>query len=315
MPVVVDISVPDIGSIIQSYDVIRVERTSDLVLGPYIETTAAAASAAVLTGSATSTSFFVSGLTLQVSVDGGTAVTTTFTGSNPIAIATIVTQLNTALGASIASNASNAIRLTSTTVGTGSRIQVLSGTSLSILGFTASQEDFGEDIYIPLVANQTSYEYTDLAANSSHHHRYRFFNTTTTSNNLSAYYGPVQGVVASPLASASLVTGSVSLVDVSGIPVSGQLIEFYTLSPDLLVSGYVVGMGDRSTSFTTDANGQAEMQFVVGQQLRVVFAGTSFVRQFTVPTSNFDLLTVLSSTDDLFNVQQPQIPAAVRRTL
>ena len=315
MPVLLTIDVPNISSIIQNYNVIRVERSPDAVLGPFIETTHSSASSAVLVGSATGASFNVSGMTLAISVDDASAITTTFTGTNPLSLATLVSQINTAMGITVASVASNALQLTSTTVGTGSSVQIIGGSSLSVLGFTANQVDFGEDIYIPLAANQTLYTYTDLAGGVAHYYRTRFFSTTATSNAASSYSVPFQGEAITQLAASNLSTCSVTILDLQGRPVKGQRIDFYSKTPSLVVSSSSVGLGDQATSIVTDGSGTASLDLVVGQTLRVVFVGTSFVREFVVPASNFDLMTVLNNVSDLFDVQQPIIPSAVRRSL
>ena len=315
MPATLQIDIPNIGSLIQTYNVLRLERSDNQVLGPFIEITAASATAAVLTGIATATSFNVSGLTLQVSINGGTSTTTTFTGSNPIALSSIISQLNATIGFSAASNVSNTLRLTSNTTGTNSSIQITGGTAVSILGFTINQLDIGEDVYIPLVANQTSYQYTDFAGNGNTYYRYRPFSTTATTSPFGSYSSVFQGVASTPLAASSIVTCSVTLLDLKGIPVPNQEISFYSLSPSLIVSNSNVGSANQTTTLKTDSTGLGQIDLVVGQTLRVVFVGTSFVREFVVPSSDFDLMTLLSTSTDLFDVQQPVIPAALRRTL
>lgn len=94
------------------------------------------ANAAVQTGTVAGTSFAVSGLTLQVFVNGVTQ-TTTFSGSNPIAIATVISQISSSMtGFVVASNdGSNHVKLS--TVGTNNTTLVIgAGTANTLLGFT-----------------------------------------------------------------------------------------------------------------------------------------------------------------------------------
>lgn len=74
--------------------------------------------------------------TLVMKVDGGANVTTTF--SSPADAAAVVTQINTAAGATVASlSATNHLILSGIVIGNTSSIQVVSGTALTDLGLSA----------------------------------------------------------------------------------------------------------------------------------------------------------------------------------
>lgn len=309
MAINLQIFAEDVDTVINTFNVIRVERAPAEV-GPFTETTALVAGAARLQGGAGP--FNVLGLTLSLAVDNGSQVDVVFTGPASLTTDQVVSQINLALGSAIASNSSNDLILTSLTTGTSSKIEIIGGAAAPVLGFTAGQEDFGEDPYIPLVSGQTSYSYTDEAGESGTWYRTRYFNTLT--NVFSAYSDAFRGDLGLQVPASALSTCSVSLVDMEGNAKVGQQIAFYPVSTPIQVSGFWVGATPTPIVIETDSGGQAEVDLVIGQKLRAVFVGTTLVREFVVPDSDFDLLTVLSTSPDIFDVQQPQIPAAPRRT-
>lgn len=310
MAINLDIFAGDIATVISSFDVIRVERSTTVDTGPFVETTAPSANAASLTGN--TGTFAVVGLTFSLSVNNGSQVDITFTGTNPLTTDQVVAQINAALGVVVASNVANALVLTSNITGTASRIQVVGGAAATPLGFTAGQNDFGEDEYVSLVPGQNSYPYTDNAGVAGNFYRTRFYNTVT---GITSAYSPVfTGAPGTQVQPGNLVRCTLDIVDAAGNARGGQQVAFYPVGAPVKVDGFDVGIGAPPLVIETDNSGHAETDLVVGQKLRAVFVGSTLVRDFTVPTSDFDLLTVLSSSPDIFDVQQPQIPAAPRRT-
>jgi hypothetical protein len=62
----------------------------------------------------------------------------------------------------------------------------------------------------------------------------------------------------------------------------------------------------------TDQNGRAAVTLVKGQVLKVFIEGTTFQREFTVPTADFDVMTVATSRPDpLSIVETPPMPIRV----
>lgn len=86
----------------------------------------------------------VSSETFKITVGGGSEVTVTFTGTDPISISSVVTQLNTGLGTqATAESVGDKVRIVSgvpTTAGDGGKkLKIGAGTANSDLGFTDSQ--------------------------------------------------------------------------------------------------------------------------------------------------------------------------------
>jgi len=105
----------------------------------------------------------------------------------------------------------------------------------------------------------------------------------------------------------------VDLVDARGVPVEGQTISIHSLNKPLAKSGYHVAMSRAPIALKTDAAGHAEANLVKGLEVRVVFEGTSYVRDLKIPeTGPVDLLTLLSTSKDIFDVVTLDIPAAAR---
>jgi hypothetical protein len=69
-------------------------------------------------------------------------------------------------------------------------------------------------------------------------------------------------------------------------------------------------------TITTNSKGRAETKLVRGLRVKVVFEGTSIIREFVVPDQiEFDLLDELSDFPDPFDIKVPDFNLALRRTL
>lgn len=80
----------------------------------------------------------VTGLTLIVSVDDATAITVAL--GTPADEVELLQKINAALGAMIATDDTPGLRLTSTTTGTSSAVEVTGGTAKAVLGFTTAND-------------------------------------------------------------------------------------------------------------------------------------------------------------------------------
>jgi hypothetical protein len=304
----------DISQVLLSFDVLRVERSTTGDTGPYSEITAPAATAATLVGP-NAGSFNLVGLTLEVKVDNDATVLITFTGVNPLTTTQVVDQVNTALGASIATDDANRLRLTSTITGTASKMEIIGGTALAVFGFTAGDRDIGEEPYITLVAGQENYAFTDNDGEAGYFYRSWFHNTVN--NQDSQRSAPFEGVPGTQVTSGTLSLATIDLVDLSGRALPDRAITVYPVSIPLTVEGYGVDLGRAGITVLTDNSGHAELSLIRGARVKVVFEGTQFIRTIDVPDqSTFDLLVAVSAEDDQFTKAVIlNIPAAPRRTL
>jgi hypothetical protein len=314
MPINLSIFTGDITVVLGSFNVLRVERSISGVVGPFVEITAPTATPASLTAP-NGGSLAVSGLTLQIQISNEPPALVTFTGTNPLTPAQIVSQINAVFSPDIATEVTNHLKLTSPTTGTDSKVKILGGTSLSLFGFTVNQTDIGEDPYIALTSGQETYSYTDDAGEAGYFYRTWFFHTTTLLE--SPRSDPFEGVPGTQVTSGQLSLATIDLVDLSGKALPNRKISVYPVSQPLLVEGFGVDLGRAGITIETDNSGHAETQLVRGSIVKVVFDGTSFIRTISVPdVSTFDLLEALSAVPDQFSTAViPNLPAAPRRTM
>jgi hypothetical protein len=114
-----------------------------------------------------------------------------------------------------------------------------------------------------------------------------------------------------PLSDISLSKATARFVGPDGVPVRQRVIVGMPL---VAKSGNYGVVGGTSRVYEADVTGSLEIPLVRGTTVRVALEGTSFVREFVVPDSDFDLLSVMASAPDPFTVQA-QAPFLTRRSL
>lgn len=302
------------AAVLGSFNRLRVERSTDGVDGPYTEITAPSATAASLLA-ANGGSLALVGLTLELKIDNAAPVEVTFTGTNPLTPAQIVTQINTAFPSDIATEVATKVQLTSPLTGTGSRVLVVGGSALVLLGFTEDQLDIGEDAYIELLIDEDTYPYTDEAGQGGNIYRTWFYDTVSGLE--SPRSDPFEGVPGTQVSAGVLSLATINLVDLSGRALANRKISLYPVSVPLTIEGFGVDLGRTGVTMVTDNSGHAEVQLVRGSIVKVVFEGTSFIRTVKVPDeTEFDLLEAVSLEPDQFTMAVvPNLPAAPRRIL
>ena len=111
----------------------------------------------------------------------------------------------------------------------------------------------------------------------------------------------------------------------SGKPLSHANVQVRLLHTPQLFSG--VAVFDTQATHKTDANGHVEFMLVQGVKIEVIIAPLSLRRIVTVPSGDdavdpnsgqfipVNLLDLMASADDVFNIIKAEAPAAPRRTL
>lgn len=314
MSVKLTISVTDIATVLSSFSHIRVKRSIVGVGGPFDLITGEVATAATLLAP-TAGPYSVSGLTLEISVDRAPAVTVTFTGTDPLTAAALAGQINAELGAANASNVGASLQLASLLTGTESAIEVTGGTALAALGWSANDRDVGEDENIPLTPGKELYDYVDDDGDGDFFYVVHYHNPV--SNLSSNDSEPFQGEPSAVVGTENLSRAIVDLADTTGFAIADQEISLYTVHQiPLVVDGFQIGLARAPKVMITDNLGHAEELLVRGSRVKVVFEGTSVIRDITVPDEEeFDLLALLAAAPDPFNPALPAFPFAIRRTL
>ena len=310
------IYVAELANVMLLYDSIWVQRsTTAPPTTTEVDLTADVAAPAVLIGSLEGP-FTLNGKTLVFKVNG-TELTVTFTSPNPVAIPDVVDEINTALtNAGLAATASNdgtgKLKLETDDDGTQYTLEIISGSALTDLGFSAGDKDNGEAEHITLVAGTTDYEFDDGSGLASYYYRTRFYNTT--SGIFSGWSDWIQGTTGAAVDAADLIVGKVKLAGLDGTALASAKVVIVNVYDPVLKDGY--GIFGGSVVLETDGTGYAETTLVKGSLVDVIFAGTSIVRRIRVPDSGteFDLLDDSLVVYDRFEIVKPDLPYAPRRT-
>ena len=173
----ITINIPNISTIIGTYDQIRVYRATN-PSGPFEEITNAVESPAIMTGTILEP-YNVNGLSLLLSSKTINAQNTTFIGVNPISLINVLSELNTNLTDVIAGNDGfGHIQFTSLGTGSDGRIRIeLGSTAAELLGFDLDQLETGKNARINMVQGQTEYVYIDVWGGSQYWYKTDYYNS------------------------------------------------------------------------------------------------------------------------------------------
>lgn len=308
-----DIQVENPDQISALYDVIDVLR-SDSESGSYVRLTEDEAEAASLEGSIEGP-WNVSGQTLTIALDGGEEKSINFASANPVLYQSVRNILNAVYPtfapdlASEVPTDTGRLQLTSPTTGTQSSLLV-GGTAATTLGLSTTKVN-GKSASPLLSANTEVYTFRDYDGNSGHWYKTRYRNTATGA--LSTLSAAFQPGATGGLSGSAVVTGRVALADVTGAPIVGRRIIIVPVGAQVISDGggnnYGVLQSVNRIEAETDARGRATVTLVKGQRVKVFLEGTTFQREFIVPTADFDILQVASAEADPFSiVQAPPMP-------
>lgn len=302
--------VANLSNVLSLFDKMQMWRSEAGILGTYFEITAAVATPATLLGTQTSP-FTLNGKTLKLEVNQGSEQSITIVSADPIGIDDLVDFLNTELVGAIASEDVGALRLTTIASGTASVLEITGGTALTDLGFTVGQIDNGEDQRITLSPSSTLYEYDDQSGDPDNYYKVRYYNSATGA--FSSFSDPVKGDIGSIVPPTDLVKAYGTFAKLDGKPQVGTAVIFYNVyMPPLYVGD--IGIIGREVRVETDQAGYLETMLVKGSIVDVIISGTGIIRRIRVPTSDFNIMAAVAAADDNFQIQVPDIPAAVRRS-
>jgi hypothetical protein len=221
--------------------------------------------------------------------------------------------INAVLVGAVASSASGAVRITSATTGTGSSLLITGGTALDALGFEKDQEDLGEDARITLQAGVYAYSFTDQATDPAYYYRVDYYHSV--SGAASDPSAAVLGDVELALSPSALTLGYVQFALLGGRPSPEHRVAIELVYDPTFVIGGFADVGTE-IELETDAYGFGGVLLTHGLQLEITILGTGTTRRITVPSTGteFDLLAAVAVADDMFQIQEIDIPAAVRRS-
>lgn len=243
-------------------------------------------------------------------------LTVTFTGSDPLSLSQVATQISTQSNGKLSSyvDSEGQLVIESVQPGLSSRLAVLESEAATILELPI-EDVTGRDPRHNLVSGQTVYELTDHFGSREYYYRTRFYSSITGARgepSVSSTPKNANGVSAS-----NIIVGYAELAQQSGSVWVGAEVHIYVEGGGPLVDGKLVG--GATVKKLTDESGRVEFQVVRGQRLTVVVQGTTHVRTITVPTDPaievFSFFDPSIADDDVFKVAIPEIVVAERRSL
>jgi hypothetical protein len=309
----VNFVVDDIDAAIETYDVVEVQRS---VEGPpyYVDAasvTAVSATPATVTGTNTFPFTGIGNRVLILEI-GNVSVQVVFTSAAEN-IDQAVNQINTATNLVVASISAGRLKLSTVEVGDTAVLEVESGTALSILGLTADTYYFGLAAHIDLLPHVSQYEFIDYHSYSSAYYRMRYVDLGSSLT--SDWSDWILAPSGSALQPTSTIYGTIALANIDGSVLSGAEVTIVNVFSPIIKDNYFIA--GASITVTTGELGTARVRLIKGSYIDVIIEGTSIIRRIQVPSTGteFNLLDPLLQVDDMFGIQQPDLPAAVRRTI
>lgn len=308
----IKIFVPEIANVLTQFDSIQVQRSEGGT--PYADAehiTADSPVAPVLTGTVEGP-FTVQGKDLKLKVNGGAEQSVTFTAVDPVSVSNVISEISGAITGLTASSDGGKLQLTGNSTGTAGTLEITGGTAVTDLGFTVGDRDNGEDQHIILQAGVDEYQYDDGSGSASYWYRTRFYNTIAAT--YSSWSDWVQGTTGSAIDASLLIVGKIKLADIDGTVMVGKKITISNVWSPLTADGYFIS--GKVRQIETDGTGSAELTLIKGSRVDVIIDGTSLVRRILVPDTGteFDLMEPSLVLDDPFQIHEPDLPSAIRRS-
>jgi hypothetical protein len=269
------------------------------------------------------------GLLLRIDEDDENEFAVTFTGVDPLTFAGCAAQVTAAGTGKVRAYVADdgTFVLESLKAGSGATLRVIETNGAGLLGLPSSDPDniegsnpdsfaTGKEARIQLSVNVEQYVFSDYRGSDAFFYKTRFSNILTGGT---SEFSRAFGVGSAPGISPSLlVCGQITLAGLSGKPARNVEVVVYNNFQGELVDDHFVAESQQSR--LTDENGRAEFLLVRGLRCTVSITGTSIVRDIEVPTDPsvnvFDLLGAdVSTNEDVFKVQVPDIITAERRSL
>lgn len=248
-------------------------------------------------------------------------IAVTFTGTDPLTVGAVSSQIVAQGGGFLASYVTSAGQLVvqTTETGTGAVLRVLPSDAASILALPTQDPaalSFGRTTRLALIVDQEVYNFVDVAGSPADYYRTRFRNRTTSA--VSDFSFPFNAGQSAGLSVTNLAVGYLDLVALDGKPLAFISVSLRCVFNGNFVEGRLVAGNDLIKS--TDCAGHVEFLLIRGQAYTMCIAGTNLVKDFTVPVdptvATFSLIDPSLSVDsDYFAVRVPNLPTLERRSI
>jgi len=308
-----------LGADLLQFDVLEVWRSRGLPGGPYEPLTAAGAQPARLpAGAPPPPASPEAGPLVNANGDdllllaGTSPFIVTIAGSDPLTYAQLAVQVTSQTHGAVRGYVAGALFVLETSeVGGSANLEVTGGDLARRVGLELNQPAFGLEPFLPLVEGQLDYTFIDHQGDPSFWYRWRLRNTAL--DEVGPFSPPFQP---SRPRVADTAIGFIDLTDMDGTPLEAREVRLYSRFNGQLSNGRVVA--GYSKNALTDKNGHVEFELIRGLPITAAVAGTTLVRDLTVPTdptiARFNLLDPALGTKDVFKVQVPAVSYAVRRS-
>lgn len=275
----------------------------------YQEITSPYATAARLESSEAQTTFQMGGKLLKVKIDGGAAVSISFSSLITNWTALQVANRINEIVPGLATISGNIITLTSPTTGRASSVEITYSDATD-LGWDAGDLSYGTLARIPLSIGTMLYQFIDVAGSSTDRYKWRF--SANGENPISTFSAVFQGQMAPLLPSSSLTVALARFYGPDGQPKKTRVLIAVDSIPQN-IDGAFIGAGPLLVVDSDDL-GFFQATMIRGARVKVAIENSSFTREFVVPNANsFQLLDAMTAVPDPFTVQSVP-PLLIRRS-
>lgn len=276
----------------------------------YAEITSSTAQPAKLTSLPALTTYRMGGKLLKLSVNGAAEVSIAFSSLIDYWTPTQVVNRINEVVPTLASVSGTTVVLTSTTTGRASSLKIVYNDAID-LGFEAEKVVYGTAARPTLVSDTFIYVFSDPSGSSDYRYKWRF--SANGVNPISGYSKVLYGNTPALAEADVLSVCTATFIGLDGVAKAQDVIVALEQNP-MEFSGYVVG-DKLPKMYKADENGFIQFTLVRGARVKVALEGTTFVREFTVPsTPSFDLLEAMAAAPDAFTIQTP-LPFLIRRNV
>lgn len=316
----VELSIGLQGVDLQQFDCLEVWRSTGTPSGPYSPLTQPGSTPARIpdlapdppAGNPTGPLANVDGKTLTL-LAGTDEFLITIDGADPLTYSVIAAQISAqTLGAIDAYVVGSLLVIETREVGGHARLEVLGGDIAGLTGLELNLPSFGREPHIPLVSGVVQYRFTDKQGSTAYFYKVRL--RSSLRNTVSEFSDPLSPLSTPEVTDTAI--GFLDLTDMDGSALEAREVRLYSRFSGQLKDGRVVAAFSKNA--LTDKNGHVEFVLVRGLPITVAVAGTNMVRDLVVPedlaVSRFNLLDPALGSNDVFKVQVPNIPYAVRRS-
>lgn len=260
------------------------------------------------------------GETFEALLDETKSVSITFTGTNPLTLGELASQVNADSQVLLRSFVASDGRLVVETMEPGGRVilRIVPTNAAVLMSLPTTEPEcvaYGKDARLNLRTDTEIYSFTDHHGSLDCYYKTRFRHAAT--GEVSEFSLPFSAASGTRLDSEELVLGILDIVDSAGKPIANREVSVNNKFMGQVVNGKLITGTPRSA--LTDNNGHVEFLLIRGLDVTVSVAGTTLVRDVHVPTDpsldSFSLFDAGVGHDDLFTVRVPNIDYAVRRSL